>query len=430
MKKIYLLILLVSFAFYGCKEEFIGQYAVDSTAPAPVTNVKITPLPGGAHITYDMPKESDLLYVGASYVNDAGETLEQRASAFKNEMDIFGFGKAREVQFTLFAVDRSMNKSTPVTTSVMTEKADIYNILDSMTVDATWGGVKLTWPNELETQVVVSVNASDDILGSKEIARFYSKAKFAKYFVRGLDSKETTFKITVRDTYGNITPARTVVLTPKYEVHLPVDSFLTVGKAVYLTFPDYLQLETNSSSQPMWIFQRERQVEVLTKDGYDPEIQNKYEPYMPWDMLKTYKFTRFNMFGRSGFEYTLRNARIVELWGTADQAVFDKGNDNWEGWVCLGRFESKRPSGTDYTTAPTVEDKAYGAEYGDNFDMVEDNQLPPGDGKPVECDVNARATTYNNIPVRYVRIRGLSNWSGIKSRMAISFLNFWGEETK
>ncbi len=428
MKKINLLLLLFLCVLMGCKEEYIGQYAVDSTAPAPVSNVVITPLSGGAHITYDMPHESDLLYVGVQYVNDAGVQMEQRASAFTNEINIFGFGEARNVEFTLTAVDRSMNKSTSVTQNVMTQKADIYNIIDAMAVTETWGGIKLEWQNELETQIVVSVYSENAVEGSKEVARFYSQSKEAKYFVRDLESKETKFKITVRDVYGNVTPARMMTLTPKLEKHLPIEEFLVMGQSPNLVFPDYLQWEANASSAPIYLFSPERQMEVITKDGYDPEVENKYELYIPWDMQKTYHFTRFNMFGRDGFEYSLRNARIVELWGTADTKVFEKGADNWDGWVCLGRFESKRPSGTDWSTSPTVEDKAYGKAYGDNFDIVEDNQLVPGDGKPTELEVNARATTYNNIPVRYVRIRGLSNWSGIKSRMSIRFLNFWGQK--
>lgn len=428
MKKISLFLLIFSCLLMGCKEDYIGQYPIDSLPPAPVSNVQVSPLPGGAHITYDLPKESDLMYVEVKYTNDAGEEMEQRASAFTNEIDIYGFGEAREVEFTLFAVDRSLNKSTPVSVKVMTEKADIYNIIEQMKISETWGGIKLEWNNELETQVVVSVYADDIVMGSKEIGRFYSKAKDNKFFVRDLESKETLFKITVRDTYGNITPAREITLTPKLETHLPIDSFKVVGQSPNLVLPNYLAWETGASSAPEWLFKPERQMEVVTKDGYDPEIENKYEPYIPWDMLKVYKFTRFNMFGRTGYEYTLRNARIVELWGTADDKVFEKGADNWEGWICLGRFESKRPSGTDWSTPPTVEDKEYGKKYGDNFDMEEDNILPPGDGKPMETDVHARATTYNNIPVRYVRIRGISNWSGIKGRMAIQYLNFWGQE--
>lgn len=430
MKSIKFLIaaVIIMWVAVACKQEFIGQYPVDSIAPVPVTNLKITPLAGGVHMTYDLPKESDLLYVSVTFKNQLGQQREERVSAFTSDITILGFGVEQDVEFTVTTVDRSMNVSEPIVVNAKVLRANIYNIIEDMKITPTWGGIKLEWTNENESDVIVSVTAPNAEGVYYEVGRFYSKSKSNIYYVRGMESQEIPFVITARDIYGNITPPRNEDLTPLFEQELPVEDFCTPGRTNLFALPPYI-VKTGSSSDLHRVFENKAgQVDLSTASGYDVNECNIYEPYLAFDMLKVYKFSRFQMFGRINMEYTWRNARIVELWGTADLSVVEKGDENWDGWVCLGRYESVRPSGTDYTTSPTEADKEYGRTTGDNFDMLGDNLLPPGDGIPTETEVHARATTFSDIPVRYVRIRGLSNWSGVKNGMCIKHLQFWGRE--
>ena len=55
----------VSLVTSACKEEYNGPEYSAGPAPAPVTQVVATPMPGGADITYSVPEDKDLLYVEA-----------------------------------------------------------------------------------------------------------------------------------------------------------------------------------------------------------------------------------------------------------------------------------------------------------------------------------------------------------------------------
>ena len=67
MKTVYnaLFVLLLLTVFSGCKEEYIGQYPVDSVAPKQVSNVQVQNMKGRVVLTYTLPEEDDLLCVTA-----------------------------------------------------------------------------------------------------------------------------------------------------------------------------------------------------------------------------------------------------------------------------------------------------------------------------------------------------------------------------
>lgn len=69
--------LLLSLA--SCDEEFRGQYPVDNTAPKPVTVTRVINLPGAVLIDYEIPDETDILYIQAEYTLTDGEVRLQKA---------------------------------------------------------------------------------------------------------------------------------------------------------------------------------------------------------------------------------------------------------------------------------------------------------------------------------------------------------------
>ena len=129
MKKLHKFIALFQLLMLlSCKEAFIGQYPVDSTPPGPISNVQVTPLKGGATISYDLPEDIDVLYVKASYFLPNGEPYEQRASSYENSMEIHGFGKSRQYVVELSAVDRSGNESSPLSVELEPFDSPIYEV--------------------------------------------------------------------------------------------------------------------------------------------------------------------------------------------------------------------------------------------------------------------------------------------------------------
>ena len=87
MKTVYnaLFVLLLLTVFSGCKEEYIGQYPVDSVAPKQVSNVQVQNMKGRVVLTYTLPEEDDLLCVTACVAK---------------------WSEARDVQFGLFEQNR------------------------------------------------------------------------------------------------------------------------------------------------------------------------------------------------------------------------------------------------------------------------------------------------------------------------------------
>ena len=98
----------------SCKEDFIGQYPVDSIPPSKVLNAVVENYPGRVVITYDLPNDTDLLYVKAVYTDAHGQKNEVRASNFKNKLEIKGFAKSQPQSVQLISVDRSQNESDPL----------------------------------------------------------------------------------------------------------------------------------------------------------------------------------------------------------------------------------------------------------------------------------------------------------------------------
>ena len=86
MKTVYnaLFVLLLLTVFSGCKEEYIGQYPVDSVAPKQVSNVQVQNMKGRVVLTYTLPEEDDLLCVTARYVLQNGVKREMSSSDRKS----------------------------------------------------------------------------------------------------------------------------------------------------------------------------------------------------------------------------------------------------------------------------------------------------------------------------------------------------------
>ena len=115
MKTVYnaLFVLLLLTVFSGCKEEYIGQYPVDSVAPKQVSNVQVQNMKGRVVLTYTLPEEDDLLCVTARYVLQNGVKREMSSSAYSNKIELKGFGKGRKYQVELYSIDKSYNESAP-----------------------------------------------------------------------------------------------------------------------------------------------------------------------------------------------------------------------------------------------------------------------------------------------------------------------------
>ena len=390
MKNVIYYTVCLFFIFFSCKEEYRGQYPIDGIAPLPISNPQVENLPGKVKITYELPNETDLLYVKAIYKNTKGETMEEKSSVFKNELEIPGFGKSRKQTIQLITVDGSQNMSAPVDVEIEPKDSPIYGVFESIDAKESWGGFVVRWKNPEKEQLIMKVfkEEEDEIL---DLETFYSKEAEAKNSVRGLDTFPQRFSIYIKDIYENYTDTLHTTLTPLFEVELPSKDFkempLPPGRTV-------------SGWSGAWSSLFDKNVGGDNKYYLNPGDPN---PYFTIDLGAVYKLSRTRVWPRVDYCFALHNPRYFEYWGTTDlEAVKDPAN--WDGWTMLMKCESHKPSGTN-TTSVTAEDKAY-ALAGEEYEFPDDVIL-----------------------VRYIRFRCTQTWTKTTA-LHVGELRFWGREEK
>ena len=136
----------------SCAEDHIGQTPTDGTAPSTITAVEVESTPGGAKISYTIPKETDISYVkGVYYVNNREHVV--RSSIYKNSLEIEGLGTTDPLDVTLYVVDHSENVSEPFVVTINPSTPIVDLILSSVKLQADFGGVNATWDNELGSEI-------------------------------------------------------------------------------------------------------------------------------------------------------------------------------------------------------------------------------------------------------------------------------------
>ena len=91
----------------GCIKSTVEPIENDGSAPGPLTDVTWKAIPGGAEISYELPKDNDLLYARASFTTKSGIRREFKASIYTNTLRIEGIGDTDTYNVLLEAVVRS-----------------------------------------------------------------------------------------------------------------------------------------------------------------------------------------------------------------------------------------------------------------------------------------------------------------------------------
>ena len=387
-----LVIFLLCQVFFCCKEDPIGQMPIDKIPPKPVISPVVTNLPGGAKIQYQLPDETDLLYVKTYLTLPNGTFQEVRTSSFSNVLEIHGFGKATTMTVPVISVDRSRNESEPVYVEISPEDSPIYDIRESIYVIAGFGGFKIDWVNPLKSNIVVEILKKDDEGAFKSIESFYSSEEIANKAVRGQEAVASEFEIFVRDTYNNYTDTLSIALTPWYEQQLDKSKFAPLPRS--LKFP--LHTYGNPNMSVMWDGS-------ITPDNniYYIMYQEDYPPYFAFDLGVKAKLSRFRVWTRYDYIYQLHAPKEFTLYGTNDPDVANNPDSDNSEWIELVNCSSYRPSGLSSDEPATAEDRAY-ANAGDEFEF------------PLEAP-----------EVRYIRFQSWISWSGTWG-LFVSELTFWG----
>jgi hypothetical protein len=226
----YSVFLLLVLSLVSCSEFEKGPIELDSTPPAPVSNVVVQNISGGAIVTFDLPNEKDILCVEAQYKLTNGEIYKTRSSFLKNNIRIEGYLGTTEQTIALYAVDRSENYSDATNVKIKPEIPPVQKVMESIKITPDFGGLTLNWENDEENPIAIIV--SKTINDTTTIAdTYYSKTKTGSFAIRGLDTLQYKFDVVVRDKWMNFSDTITQTFAPLYETELDYAGFKIMDAA-------------------------------------------------------------------------------------------------------------------------------------------------------------------------------------------------------
>jgi hypothetical protein len=384
----------------SCNELPDGQTPTAQTPPSPVMNVAVESMPGGAKITYDIPaSDKDISYVKAEYTYK-GEKHIVRTSVYTNYLVIEGLGSVEPVDVILYLVDHSENISTGVHVSFTPDTPPFEAIYESMELLPDFGGIKITWQNDTNTEIGITVFIEDSLGIMQEQDTHFSKEKKGKVVFRGYELKEYHFAAHLTDKWGNISGTKNAYITPLFERLLDKSKFFEVALP-----GDNTSVNNNRPLKNCW-------------DGDIGIIWHTVEgQFMPFPMYVTIDLgvlaliSRMSFRARTNYYYYNHTWKTFEVWAAKDykrdMPVEYWTSEEWKtdgDWSLLADCEVKRPSGNpEATSTVTGEDLEYG-QRGYEFEPQGDNQ---------------------NERFRYLRIVIKSTWATGAMHMAEFYFYGW-----
>ena len=392
--------LLSLFCLAGCgQNEQIGLDPTDNVAPAPPTNIQVENINGASIISFVAPKDDDLLCVVASYMIN-GVELTTKASPYVNHLKVEGFGEAGEYQIYLKSVDKSNNESESVVVNVNPLTPPVQSIYKSLKIVNSFGGVKLTWENVTEANIIVeSYKKVDDEWISVE--NFYSSSEQGKGSIRGFDPEPITFRFRIRDRWDNYSEFLEQECLPIKEVELDKSKFKEI-----VALPGDAKAMESLPIRNIWDGNTVSKCYHTNEESIGRAIT--------FDMGVLARVSRFKMWQRTESQdwiYAHNNLKHYIIYGcneiTAEmrESGYTKPNDKlvyptFEGWTKILDTWCYKPSGD--TGKVSNEDKEY---------------ILNGDEQEVPIEAPA---------FRYIRIHMLENWSG-GTLSQIGEMTFWGQ---
>ncbi|MDR1859622.1 MAG: DUF4959 domain-containing protein [Bacteroidales bacterium] len=388
--------LLLAFAMMlaSCEEIDKGVPVPDDVTPAEVSDVNATGIPGGATITYTLPKNSNIMYVVAEYELEDGILHNKKASVYSNSITVEGFADTKTRNITLYSVSHSGKKSAPKTVEITPQTPPYSATYNSLEIEATFGGAKVNFANESKADLKLIVLTTDSVGDYYQVYTYYTKAPEGQFSIRGFSTDERTFAVYTLDRWSNKSDTLFVAVTPWYEqqldrlkfaaVHLPSDTYEP-------HMSDSYRLETVWDG--VW----------GSTAAFHTKPNTPIPQWFTLDLGVTARLSRMKLWHRlaassgtgSDGQYSNGAPKLIEIYGSNAPPI----DGSWENWQLLGRFDSYKPSGD---ARWTDEDIQYACYDGEDFEFTD------------------------NSPVKYVRVKLLQNWGGV-TYMYLSEIAFWGD---
>lgn len=341
-------ITLVTFTSCGEEDD------VDIVPPGKVSEITVEPLHGGARFQYKLPVDEDLHYVEAVYTNAQGVEVFKVASFYETSLEIDGFNDTLAHTATLYAVDRSRNRSEGVEVTFNPLVSHIHLVKESIWIEPALGGVQVHWQNEAAKQVFVFLYIED---GDQSEERILSSSSMDETFmVRGLDSIPYVFSVVVEDFNGNKTEkVFKQTIKPLFEEKidksdwslvssLSVDGNAWEGQTVNF-FDDVVDTKDSPADNSYFIINRDDNGGVLNFPldiVIDMNKQVVVNRFTVWQRAYWYSAAENQGVSANYYYYQNENMRSFDLWASNDL----------DEWLLLGKFDIGDPKDDDGNIPP------------------------------------------------------------------------------
>lgn len=401
---------LIALLLISCGKADMNDPVENPAIPLQVEVTNIVNSYGKTVIHYKRPNDNNLKYIKAIYEPRSGVQREVNASYFVDSLVLNGFEEAKSYDVKLYSMSYAEVQSEPIEISVTPLEPPYKSIRNSMSVESTFGGIKIELQNPTNAEIAVGILKMNEQDQMQEIGVIYSSLENLCYSVRGQDAIESTFGVFIRDRWGQLSDTLKTTLIPIEEV--------MCDKALFtnMKFPgDTYECHSWGGSST------KNKLELCWNDKINeetPAFHTKASDPMPQhftiDLGKKYTLSRFELFprGKKGdSKYTWQKGwpKIVEIWGSnsPESSELDPNFETayWNSWKLIERHDVVRPSGA---TDP-----------GNIVPMTDDDKRTVNAGYEIELPEN---TSY-----RYIRIRTLETWGGTQWIM-LSELSFYGIE--
>ncbi|MGN7723118.1 DUF5000 domain-containing lipoprotein [Chitinophaga sp. 22620] len=372
MKKLFLLVIVFTGAMQACTKKTNEPISPATGKPDQVTEVAVTNLPGGATITYRIPKQAEVISVKAVYTLSTGKQYESVSSMYSNKVTVMGFNDENEHEVLLYTVNRAQEVSDPVKCTIKPMKSPLRLTAATVQIQSDFGGARFSWMNELKSPLAFEMYTPDS-LGRMTLVRIISsQIEEGIQALRGYPPVSRVFGLVVKDNFGNrsdtiFPPGRQ--LTPLFEERLPKAAMKIMKLGNDQNFTNW-----EGSDQKMID-------DDLTSFGHSPS-SSMPAPFT-LDLGVTAKVSRIVLFQRkfSDSYYNWGNPRQFDVYV---KVTTPSQSGDWSEWKKIMETEIIKPSG--------------------NGSTVTDDDLRAGEnGHEFTFDLSQE-------PVRYIRIVVRSTW--------------------
>lgn len=314
--------------FSSCFEKNLREpLKEDATPPDPVTNIIVENLHGAAKISYNIPRDLDLLYVKANYEIREGVKEEKRASFYSHHLTVEGFGDTITHEVTLTAVDRSGNESGGTKVMVKPLISPVQVAYSSLSYIAGFGGVGVSFQNPSEADLVTTVMTRDFSGEWKEYSKNYTSQSDVNFSVRDLPPVTTIFGVFIRDKWNNYSDTLIKELTPLKEVELNKKKFSILKLA-------------NDAETDTWPVESFWDDDIGSGSGLHTTGNTGLPAWITIDLGTATRLSRLRIWQvHDGREYSGGNIRQFEIWGSNDP------DTSWSNWTLLQSCDIIKPSG-------------------------------------------------------------------------------------